>query len=219
MARELPGLKISHDDALGVAVDHDEIEHFAMGEKLHGSRGHQARKGGVGAEEKLLAGLAARVERARDLGAAEGPVVEQAAVLPREGHSLGHALVDDVHRDLGQPVGVGLARAIVPTLDRVVEEPVDAVAVVLVIFRGVDSALRRDRMRPARAVVKHEAFHLVAEFRQGGRRRGARQAGADDDDLVFALVRRVDQSDRALVAPPFVREGAGRNFGIEPGHR
>ena len=51
----------------------------------------------VGAEQELLAGLAAGVEGARHLGAAEGAVVEQAAVLAGEGHALRHALVDDVH--------------------------------------------------------------------------------------------------------------------------
>ena len=64
----------------------------------------------VGAEQQLLAGLAARVERARHLRAAERPVVEQAAVLARERHALRDALVDDVDAQLRQPVDVGFAR-------------------------------------------------------------------------------------------------------------
>ena len=80
----------------------------------------------VGAEQQLLAGLAAGVEGARHLGAAEGAVVEQAAVLAGERHALRDALVDDVDRHLGQPVDVGLAGAEVAALDGVVEEPVDA---------------------------------------------------------------------------------------------
>ena len=52
----------------------------------------------IGAEQELLAGLAAGVERARHLRAAEGAVVEQAAVFARERHALGDALVDDVAR-------------------------------------------------------------------------------------------------------------------------
>ena len=54
----------------------------------------------VRAEQQLLAGLAARVERARDLRAAERAVGEQAAVLARERHALRDALVDDVHADI-----------------------------------------------------------------------------------------------------------------------
>ena len=52
----------------------------------------------VGAEQQLLAGLPARVERPRHLRAAERAVGQQAAVLPRERHALRHALVDDVRR-------------------------------------------------------------------------------------------------------------------------
>ena len=137
----------------------------------------------VGAEQQLLAGLAARVERARDLRAAERAVVEQPAVLARERHALRGRLVDDLVRHLREPVDVGLARAEVAALDRVVEEPEDRVAVVAVVLGGVDPALRGDRVRAPRRVVEREDVDLVAELgqRRGGGRAG--QAGADDDDL------------------------------------
>ena len=48
--------------------------------------------------QQLLAGLAAGVEGAGDLYAAEGAVVEQAAVLAGERDALRDALVDDVAR-------------------------------------------------------------------------------------------------------------------------
>ena len=79
-----------------------------------------------------------------DLRAAERAVVEQAAVLAGERHALRHALVDDVRADLGEAVDVRLAGAEVAALDGVVEEAVDAVAVVLVVLGGVDAALRGD---------------------------------------------------------------------------
>ena len=65
-----------------------------------------ARERLVGAEQQLLAGLAARVERARHLRAAERAVVEQAAVLAGERHALRDALVDDVDAHLREPVDV-----------------------------------------------------------------------------------------------------------------
>ena len=111
----------------------------------------------VGAEQELLAGLAAGVEGPRDLGAAERAVGQHAAVLAGERHALGDALVDDVDRDLGEAVDVGLAGAEVAALDRVVEEAVDAVAVVLVVLGGVDPALGGDRVGPPRAVLVAEA--------------------------------------------------------------
>ena len=64
----------------------------------------------IRAEQQLLAGLPARVERSRHLRAAERAIVQQPAVLARERHALGDALVDDVHAELRQPVDVRLAR-------------------------------------------------------------------------------------------------------------
>ena len=112
----------------------------------------------------MLAGLTPGVEGARHLSPAEAAVREVAAVVAGEGHPLGHALVDDVDADLGEAVHVGLAGAEVAALDGVVEQAVDAVAVVGVVFRRIDAALRRDAMRPAGAVLKAEVLHVVTEF-------------------------------------------------------
>ena len=169
----------------------------------------------VGAEQQLLPGLAARVERARHLRAAEGAVVEQPAVLARERHALRDALIDDVDRHLGQAIDVGFACAEVAALDRVVEEPVDRVAVVLVVLGGVDAALRRDRVRPPRRVLVAEALDVVAELGQRRRGRRARQPRADDDDRVLALVGRVDELDVELVLLPLLLERAGGDAGFE----
>jgi hypothetical protein len=101
------------------------------------------------------------------LGAAEGTVGKQAAVLAGKGHAERGALVDDVDRDLGQAVHVGLAGAVIAALERVVEQAVNAVAVVLVILRRVDAALRRNRVRAPGAVVEDEVLNLVAEVGEG----------------------------------------------------
>ena len=176
---------------------------------------HLAHQRLVGAEQQLLPRLAARVEGARHLRAAERSVVEQAAVLAREGHALRHALVDDLHRQLRQPVDVGLARAVVAALDRVVEQPVDAVAVVAVVLRRVDPALGRDAVRPARAVVDAEDLHLVAELAQRRRRRRARQAGADDEHLELPPVGGVHELVLELAQVPLVGDGPARNPRLE----
>src|SRR3712207_7078253 len=52
---------------------------------------------------------------------------------------------------LFRSVHVVLTGAEVAALDRVVEQPVHAVAVVAVVLRGVDAALRGDAVRPARS--------------------------------------------------------------------
>ena len=163
---DLAGRHVAGDDAAGLAVDDDQLEHLVPGVHGHGAGGDLPLQGLVRADQQLLAGLAPRVERPGDLHAAERAVVEQAAVLAGERDALGDALVDDVRADLGQPVDVGLAGAEVAALDRVVEQPVRRVAVVAVVLGGVDAALRRDRVGPARTVLITEALHLVAGLAQ-----------------------------------------------------
>ena len=179
---DLAGDQVADDDAAGVAVDDHQVEHLGAREHLDRAGADLAAERLVGAEQQLLAGLAAGVEGARDLRAAEGAVGQQAAVFAGERHALGDALVDDVDADLGQAIDVGLAGAEVAALDGVVEEAVDAVAVVLVILGGVDAALGGDAVGAARAVLEAEALDLVAQFGQRGGGGAAGQAGADDDD-------------------------------------
>src|SRR5207249_2634890 len=124
-------------------------EKLAAREQGHGAAGDLAGQGLIGAQQQLLAGLSPGIERPRHLSAAEGAVVEQATVLAGERHALGRALVDDVVTDLSQPVDIRLPGAVVPTLDRVVEQPPDTVAVVAVVLRRIDPALRGDAVRSA----------------------------------------------------------------------
>src|SRR5262249_9796315 len=151
---------------------------------LHAPGGDLPAESLVGAQEELLAGLPATVKSARHLGAAKGAIGQQPAVLAGKGDALGDALVDDVDRDLGQAVDVGLARAEVTALDGVVEEPAAAVAVVLVVLGGVDAALGGDRVGPPRAVLETKTLHVIAQLGQRGGGRAAGQAGADDEEAV-----------------------------------
>ncbi len=108
------------------------------------------------------------VERARHLYSTERSVVEQTTVFPGKRHALGGALVDDLVADFGEPIDVGFARAIIAAFDRVVEQPEDAVAVVVVVLGGVDPSLGGDAVGPPRAVVVGEDLHVVAQLPEGG---------------------------------------------------
>src|ERR1017187_1615462 len=110
---------------------------------------------------------------------------------------------------------VGLARAEIAAFDRIVEDAMNTVAVVLVILRGVDAALCGDAVGPARTVLDAERFDAVTEFRQRSRRRTARQSRPDDDDLVLTLIGWVDEFDGRFVRIPFLRYRAGGNVSIE----
>src|SRR5205085_7978353 len=141
MRRDLTGVEIADDDAGGAAVLHDEVQHLAAGEDLDAAGLDLPAQRRVRAKEQLLAGLAPGVEGAGDLRPAEGSRVEEAAVLPGEGDAEGDALVDDVDRQLGKAVDVGLPGPEVPALHRVVEQAVDRVAVSPVVLGGVDATL------------------------------------------------------------------------------
>ena len=207
--------QVAGDNAHGPAVDHDQVHHLAAGEQFHPAVGRLFHERAVGAEQQLLARLAARVEGARHLRAAEGAVVEVAAVFAGEGNALRHALVDNGHAHLGQPVHVRLARPVVSPLDGVVKQAVNAVAVVLVVLGRVDAALRRNAVGPARRVVDAEGVHVVAHLGQRRRRGRPGQPRAHDQHGELALVRRVHQFHLVLVAGPFFGERAAGCFRIE----
>ena len=140
---------------------------------------------------------------------------ERAAVFAREGHALGDALVDDVDADLGEAVDVGFAGAEVAALDGVVEEAVDAVAVILIILGGVDAALRGDGMGAARRILEAEALDVVAELAERGGGGAAGEAGADDDDRILPPVGWIDQLHLEARAVPRGLDVAGRSSRIE----
>ena len=122
---DFTGRQVAGDNAAGLAVDHDHIHEFMA--VVHGdlALGNLAAQGAVGPEQELLAGLALGVERPAHLDTAKRTVVQQATVLPGEWDTLGDALVDDVGADLGKAVDVGLAAAVVPALDGVIEQAVN----------------------------------------------------------------------------------------------
>ena len=198
--------EVARDDAARASLDHDDVEHLGAGKHLHLSRRDLPAQGLIGAEQELLASLSPRIERPRHLSPAEGSIGELPAVLAREWHSLGGALIDDAQADLGQAVDVGFARAKIAALDRVVEQAPHRVAVVLVVLGGVDAALRGDRVGAARAVLETERAHVVAELGERGRCRGSRQPRPHHEDRVLALVRRVDELQLETMPLPALLE-------------
>ena len=218
LAADFTGHEIPDDDALRLPVHEHEIEHLGVRMQFHLAGPNHLGQRRIGAQQQLLPGLATSVKGAGNLGAAKGAIGEQTAVFTGKGHALRDALVDDVDGDLRQPVHVGLAGAIVAALDRVVEQAVHAVAVVLVVLGGGDSALGRDRVRAPGAVMEDKTLHLIPQLGERGGSGRAGETSSDHDDLVLPLVGRIDQLDVRLVFPPLVGEGAGGNLRVELGH-
>ena len=171
VAGDFARIQIADDDSLRVAIDQHEVEHFRARKHFHRPKGNLVAEPGIGSEKKLLTGLSTGVEGARHLSAAKRAIVEQSAIFAGEGNALGDALVDDRATHFGKAMHIGLAGTKIAAFDRVVEEAVNAVAVILVIFCGIDATLSGDRVGAAGTVLIAEAFHFVAllgERRCGG---------------------------------------------------
>ena len=215
MTADFAGLEITHNDAFGMTADEHKIEHLGTRVHFDATLFDFLFESLIASDEQLLTGLAAGVKGARNLSATERAVVKQTAVFAGKGHALRDALIDDRVRHFGKAIDIRLARAEVTTLDGVVKQTAHRVAIVAIVFRGIDATLRSDRVRAARAVLIAKAFHLIAQLgeRCGGRSTG--KAGADDDDGKLPLVRRVDELGVHLVLGPLLFKRAGWDLAVE----
>src|SRR5207248_5718731 len=118
-----PGTQVTCGNSFGMTVDQHQIEHFGLRKHLDFSSRYLAAESLVGAKQQLLASLPARVKRARDLGAAEGTICQQAAVFAGERHPLFNTLIDDEIADLSKTIDICFARPEIATFNRVIEEP------------------------------------------------------------------------------------------------
>src|SRR5262249_35011922 len=97
---------------------------------------------------------------------------------------------------------IRFTRAKIAAFYRVVEQPVNAVAIVLIVLRGVDSTLRRNAVGPARTVLKAEALDVVTELRKRCGSGRAGQTRSDNNNVVLSLVGRVHQLQFEAVTVP-----------------
>ncbi len=204
IALEVTSDKVAGDDAACATVDNDELHHLVAFMQFDTAAGNLTAQRTVGTEEELLAGLAAGVEGAADLRAAEGAVVEQSAIVAGKGNALSHTLVDDGTADLGQTVDVGLAGAVVTTLDGVAEQTLYTVAVVLIVLGGIDATLGSNGVGATGGILNTENIHVVeAHGSQRGGGGSTGKARAHHDDVNLALVGRIHQLLTGFVVGPF----------------
>ncbi len=186
--------EVTGDDALCNAIFDDQVVHLVACVEFDALFVNFAHQAAVRTEKKLLSGLSACVEGTGNQHTTEGTVGQGSAVFTGKRNALCDALVDDVGAVFSEAVDVGFTGAEVATFDGVVKETPRAVAVVLVVFGGVDSALRGDTVGAARAVVEGEAVDVVALLSQSGSGGSSGQSGSDDDHFELAAVDRPDKT-------------------------
>ena len=186
--------EVAGDDALGDAVFDDQIVHLVAGVEFDALFVNFAHQAAISAEEELLACLTASIEGTGDEDATEGAVGQGAAVFTGKRDALCDALVDDVGAVLSEAVDVGFTGAEVAAFDGVVEQAPRAIAVVLVVFGGIDTALCGDTVGASWAIVEGKAVDIVALLSQGGGSGSAGESGSDDNDFEFASIDRSNET-------------------------
>ena len=180
---------------------------------LHGSGGNLLVQGSIGTQQQLLAGLSAGVEGTAHLHATEGTVGQVSAVFTGKRNTLCHALVDNGGTYLCQTIHVGFAGTIVTTFDGVVEQTVNGVVVVLVVFGSVDTTLGGDGVRPAGGVADAEDLDVVTHLTQRRSCRSAAKTSTYHNHFQFPFVVRRNNPDFCFTLGPFFFERSVRNLG------
>ena len=156
--------EVACDDAARPAIDHHQVHHLPAGVHLYRPLTDLLAEGTVGAEQQLLARLPACIKGAGYQCPAERAVVEKAAVIACKRNAARHTLVDDVVADLGQTVNIGFTGTVVASLYGIIEQPVDAVAIVGIVLGGIDPSLRGNAVSTARTVLDTEILHVEAQL-------------------------------------------------------
>ena len=91
----------------------------------------------------------------------------------------------------------------------------DRVAVILVIFGGVDPALRRDRVCPSGAVLKAKSLDIISQFRKGSGSRCTSKTSPNNDYIIFSFIGRIDQFHIEFMFGPFFGYRSRRHFRFE----
>ena len=215
MAFEFTSDEVTDDDTASLAVDHDEVHHFATREHLDLTGSNLAHESLVCTEQELLTRLATSVERTGNLRTTERAVVQKTTVFTTERNALSDALVDDEVRVFGQAVHVGFASAEVTTLNGIVEQTINGVAIVLVVLSSVDTALGCNGVCTARAILDAERLDIVTKFTEGSGSRCTCKASTHDNHCELTLVSRVHELEFELVLGPLFFDGTTGDFRIK----
>jgi len=201
------GYQVAGDDAARFSIDYHQVEHLAADIHFHLSFFDLPAQCAVCAQQQLLSGLTAGIECAAYLCASKRAIVKQTAVIACKGYALRNALVYDIICHFGKTMNVGFAGAVIAALYGIVIKTIDRIAVVWVVFGGVDSALRGNRVCTARTVLNTKVQNVKSHFAETCCCSGSSQTGTYDDDVQFEFVGGIHKVLMRLVICPFLGYG------------
>ncbi|MNI42096.1 hypothetical protein D3C73_963720 [compost metagenome] len=91
---KLPCIEISNNNATGLSINYNDVEHFMSGEKLYSTFANLAHKCLISSQKKLLSSLTSRIECTTYLYTSERSIVQIASIFTTERNTLCNCLVD-----------------------------------------------------------------------------------------------------------------------------
>ena len=172
----------------------------------------------IGTEQQLLACLTFGIEGTAYLCSTEGTVGQHTSIFTCKGNSLCYTLVDNIVADFCQTVYIGLTGTIVTTLDRIIEQTVYGVTIVLIVLGGIDTSLCSDRVSTTGRILDTEVEHIEAHLAQGSSSTGACQTGTYYDNVQLELVLGIYQALVSFIIGPFFSDRTFRYSRIDSCH-
>jgi len=204
VAFQLARYQIPGDDAARLTIYQHYVHQLATAVHGYGACRYLPVERAVSPQEALLPREPLGVEGSRYLHPAKRAVLYGATLLPGKGNAHRGEVVYHIVAHLGSPVDVPLARAEIAPLEHVVEQAVDAVIVILVVFGRIDPPLGSHRVRPTRGILVAENLHVIPQLPEGRGGASTREACTHHYDIQSFPVGRIHQFELRLMAIPLL---------------
>ena len=158
------GNDISYNNTPCLAINEDQVQDFQT--RIHRNVGetHLPALCLVGAQKQLLTGLSPGIKCSGDECSTERTIVEHPSIFSCKGNTLGNTLVNDIVTYFRQSVHICLSGPVVTTFYCIVEQTVDTVAIIGIVFCCIDTALGSNTVCSSWTVLVTEGFYLKAHF-------------------------------------------------------
>ena len=210
--------QVTSDDTTSTPVNQNNVQHFVTSIQFHFTNTNLTAQCWISTQKQLLSGLAAGIECTGYLSTTEWTVIQQSTIFTSERNTLSYALVDNAIGNFSQTINVSFTSTVVTTLDCIIEQTINGVAIILIVLSSIDTALCCDRVCTTRRVLDTEVQHIESHFCQRSCSRSTGQTSTYHDDIQTTLVCRVHQFLVIFIIFPLLSQWALRDFWINFSH-